>query len=129
MFDEYLDFVALMKQDNTLLSGNYTVDYEIEHAGIHRDSVLLDLAGSTGYSSRYCFEKTGSSAEGIDISEVAIIIARELAAKLAADSRLRYQASDACSLPFYAETFMYLVDVILHFFKQENNRCLRSVVF
>lgn len=72
-------------------------------------SVLLDLAGSTGYSLRYYFEKTGSSAEGISISEVAIIIARELAAKLAADGRLRYQVSDACRLPFYTETFTYVL--------------------
>lgn len=92
--------------------------------------MLLDLAGSTGYSLRYYFEKTGSSVEGISISEVAIIIARELAAKLAADGRLRYQVSDACRLPFIQKrSLMYSVNVILHLFEQENKPCLRSVVF
>ncbi|WP_404978423.1 methyltransferase domain-containing protein [Bartonella sp. ML70XJBT.G] len=44
------------------------------------------------------------------MSEVAIIIARESAAKLAAgDDRLHYQVSDVCSLPFYAKTFTHVL--------------------
>ncbi|WP_246046901.1 hypothetical protein [Bartonella mastomydis] len=75
-------------------------------------------------------KKTISSTEDIDISEVAIIIAREPAAKLAADDlyAIKYLTS-AAFLFMQKRLLMYLVDVILHLFKQGNKRYLRSVVF
>lgn len=123
----YPDFVALMKQDNTPPGSAYTVDYWIEHANISDCSVLLDLACSTGYSSRYCFSKTGSSAEGIDISEVAINTAREKAAALGAEDKLRYQVSDACSLPFGDDTFTHILGGCNFAFIQDREKALTEV--
>lgn len=124
----YPDFVALMKQDNTPPGSAYTVDYWIEHAGISNNSVLLDLACSTGYSSRYCFSKTSSSAEGIDISEIAISTAREKAAAMGAQDKLRYQVSDACSLPFSDDTFTHILGGCNFAFIQERSKALAEVV-
>ncbi|WP_210259577.1 class I SAM-dependent methyltransferase [Bartonella gabonensis] len=72
-------------------------------------------------------KKTGSSAEGIDISEVAIINALELAAKLAADDHLRYKVSDTCSLPFYAKMFTYVLGGCNFSFIQARERVLSEV--
>lgn len=53
----YPDFVALMQQDNTPPGAEYTIDYWIKHGCINKKSHLLDLACSTGFSSRECFKK------------------------------------------------------------------------
>ncbi len=75
-------------------------------------------------------KKTISSAEDIDISEVAIIIARESAAKLAEDDLYAIKFLMSVAFLFMQKRLlMYLVDVILHLFKQGNKRCLRLVVF
>lgn len=124
----YPDFVALMKQDNTPPGSAYTVDYWIEHAGLSKDSVLLDLACSTGYSSRRCFKKLNMYAHGIDISEIAINTAKEKARNLGAQEQLSYQVSDACSLPFSSNFFTHILAGCNFAFIQDRKQALSEVI-
>ncbi len=107
-------FVALMKQDNTLPSGHYTIDYWTLPALPVTVRVIV-------------LKKLDLLQKGIDISEVAIIIAHDLAVKLAADDRLRYQVSDVCSLPFYAETFTHVLGGCNFAFIQAREQALSEV--
>ncbi|MEQ9910122.1 class I SAM-dependent methyltransferase [Pectobacterium odoriferum] len=124
----YPDFVALMKQDNTPPGSAYTLDYWIEHGGITNTSFLLDLACSTGYSSRYCHEKVKSRAEGIDISDLAIKNAQEKALLLCADKSLHYQVADACNLPFESSLFTHVLGGCNFAFIQNRQAALDDVI-
>ena len=120
----YPDFVAKIKQDNTPPGASDTLDQWIEHAGINKTSVLLDLACSTGYSSRYCFKKLQTRAEGIDISELAIKAARENATNIGGAGILNYQVSDACDLPFSDGYFTHILGGCNFAFIQDRHKAL-----
>ncbi|MBV6824219.1 class I SAM-dependent methyltransferase [Pseudomonas sp. PD9R] len=105
----YPDFIAFMKQDNTPPGGDATLNYWIRNSNIKPHSYLLDLACSTGYSSRYCFEKVHCSAEGIDISKSSIEIAREKTIELKATTHLDFLVADACKLPFKDGVFTHIL--------------------
>ncbi len=123
----YPDFVALMQQDNTPPGGDYTIDFWVENAAISGDSYLLDLACSTGYSSRECFLKTGSRAQGIDISASAISIANEKALALKAEDKLKYLTADACALPFEESIFTHALGGCNFAFIQDREDALEQV--
>lgn len=123
----YPDFVALMKQDNTPPGSDYTIDFWIKNAEISSNSFLLDLACSTGYSSRECFLKTGSQAYGIDISLPAILVANEKAKNLNAEEKLKYCQADACSLPFDKSFFSHVLGGCNFAFIQDRDKALQQV--
>lgn len=105
----YPDLVAFMQQENTPPGGSYALDYLIENSGITSSSHLLDLACSTGYSSRYCYEKVGSSAVGIDLSSSSVKVANATSSAMDATGNLHYQVADACALPFEKESFSHVL--------------------
>ncbi|MBJ9324951.1 class I SAM-dependent methyltransferase [Citrobacter freundii] len=123
----YPDFVALMKQDNTPPGAEYTIDYWIKHGDINESSQLLDLACSTGFSSRECFKKKGSTAKGVDISDKAVIVANEKASKLKADRALKYIVADACNLPFEDASFTHVLGGCNFAFIQNRTTALNEV--
>lgn len=105
----YPDFVAFIKQDNTPPGGASTLNYWIRNSHINPNSLLLDLACSTGFSSRYCFQKIGCHAKGIDISKSSIDIAREKAFELNATIELEFFVADTCKLPFKESAFTHIL--------------------
>ncbi|EGC1289937.1 class I SAM-dependent methyltransferase [Salmonella enterica] len=123
----YPDFVALMRQDNTPPGAKYTIDYWVKHAGINRNSHLLDLACSTGFSSRECYKRTGASAKGIDISETAIKVANDKAKGLNAGNTLEYIVADACNLPFKDSVFTHVLGGCNFAFIQDRTAALNEV--
>jgi SAM-dependent methyltransferase len=104
----YPDLVAFMQQDNAPPGGQYTLEYWIDKGNIKAESVLLDLACSTGFSSRYCYERLKARAEGIDVSALAISTATQKASELNTQN-LNYQVADACALPFADESFTHVL--------------------
>jgi len=104
----YPDLVAYMKQENTPPGAGFTLDYWIENAFIDGSSFLLDLACSTGFSSRYCYDKVGATAEGVDLSHKAVEVANEKA-KVVGASRNAYKVGDACQLPYADHTFTHVL--------------------
>src|SRR5689334_171025 len=75
----YPDFVAFISQANTPGRGHRTINDWIEHGEIQESSYLLDVACSTGFSSRSICRATRCSAVGIDISPSAISEAERVA--------------------------------------------------
>jgi ubiquinone/menaquinone biosynthesis C-methylase UbiE len=69
----YSDFLGLIKADNKPPGEEVTLDNWISWGRINRSSIILDLACSSGFSSRYISKKTGCKAIGIDLSKLAIV--------------------------------------------------------
>ncbi|NJQ21770.1 class I SAM-dependent methyltransferase [Enterobacter pseudoroggenkampii] len=123
----YPDFVALMRQDNTPPGAEYTIDHWIKYANINKDSYLLDLACSTGFSSRECYKRTGSSSKGIDISDAAVKVANDKASELNAGDTLEYIVADACNLPFKDNEFTHVLGGCNFAFIQDRVAALKEV--
>lgn len=105
----YPDFIALMNQDNTPPGGIETLNYWITKGKIHRKSTILDLACSTGFSSRYCFQQTGAKSIGIDTSIDSINVANNKAREMGAATCVKFLNMDACKLTFENEKFTHVL--------------------
>lgn len=104
----YPDFVALMGQENTPPGGHKTLRAWFEKAGVGAESHLLDLACSTGFSSRNLAKISGCSGTGIDISSAAVEKAL-MKRKMSGLDRLDYRVADACQLPFPDQEFSHVL--------------------
>ncbi|MGG7595937.1 class I SAM-dependent methyltransferase [Pseudomonas sp. WC1] len=120
----YPDLVAFMQQENTPPGASHALDYLIEASTVTSGSYLLDLACSTGFSSRYCYEQVGSRAVGIDTSSAAVSVANEKTNELNATDKLQYLVADACALPFENESFTHVLGGCNFGFIQDRQRAL-----
>ena len=118
----YPDFVGLIRSDNKPPGGEATLDNWIERGQITASSVILDLACSTGYSSRYIAAKTGCSATGIDLSTAAIEVAN--ARRKPGCSYHHGNAEDLSR--FDAGTFTHIVAGSTFGFIDDQSRALRE---
>ena len=73
----YPDFVAFIEQENSPPGGLNTIEYWIKNGDINNNSCLLDAACSTGFSSRNIVKETSCKAIGVDISDIAIEVAKK----------------------------------------------------
>lgn len=105
----YPDFVGFIGQANAPPGADRTLIDWIELSGIERKSHILDLACSTGFSSRGLCERSGCSAVGIDLSEMALAVAQTEASQLLIEQQCSYQNADATSLPFSEHSFTHVV--------------------
>lgn len=105
----YPDFVAFIGQANTPPGARRTLEDWIALAGIDGSARLLDLACSTGYSSRTLAELTGCAAVGVDQSAAAIEVARTSARTSPHGDRLSYRVGDAASLAEPDAEFTHVV--------------------
>ena len=117
----YPDFVGLTGQENTPPGGMSTIDYWCKFGGIDKESMLLDLACSTGFSSRMCSQKTGSSAYGIDLSKPSICSATHKSIK---KNNLSYLVADATELPFKDQLFTHILGGCNFGFIQDREKSL-----
>lgn len=122
----YPDFVAFLGQQNTPPGALSTVKYWVEQGQISPESHLLDLACSTGYSSRKCFELAGSSAWGIDISKPAIEKANEEASGVGGASKLKYFVQDASKLELGSEKFSHILGGCNFAFIQDRRKAVEE---
>jgi SAM-dependent methyltransferase len=105
----YADLVALGPVDNTPPGGAATVDSWIRHATIGPESRILDLACSTGFSSRRIAGLTGARAVGIDIAERPVLEARARSDSQGLAGACRYLTADAARMPFEDASFSHVV--------------------
>jgi SAM-dependent methyltransferase len=105
-FMSYPEFVAFIGQSNTPPGEKTTVCVWRHFAAINHESEILDLACSTGYSSRVLSEQTGCRAIGIDIVGQAVEVARR---DLQHPDRLMYLVGDAAHLPFADGSFTHVI--------------------
>lgn len=106
----YPDFVAFIRQQNQPPALEKTINFWMELGQIEAKSCLLDLACSTGFSSRVLQKMTSCTTYGIDLSEKAIIAAKELSIN---DNllieKLKFIVADAVKLPFSSHFFTHVI--------------------
>lgn len=72
----YPDFVAMVNQTNVMPGAHATVSTWALHSRMNSDSTLLDVACTTGFTSRELARLTGCRALGFDLSPHAVALAR-----------------------------------------------------
>lgn len=105
----YPDFVGFIGQKNTPPGGSKTVEKWIKQAEISEKSHLLDLACSTGFSSRSTVKQVGCTSKGLDISKVAIETAIRESREEGYGDKVQFFVGDACYLPFSDKEFSHVL--------------------
>ncbi|MEY9948370.1 class I SAM-dependent methyltransferase [Kitasatospora sp. GAS1066B] len=72
----YPDFVAMINQTNVMPGAHTTISTWALHARIDRDSSVLDVACTTGFTSRELARLTGCTATGFDLNQDSVALAR-----------------------------------------------------
>lgn len=117
---EYADRIGRMKIENTPPDGLRTIEWWIDHAKITSHDRVLDLACSTGFSSRNTSRLTGASAEGIDLSEPSVEAARSLAQRDRLGDLCKFHIGDAECIEFPDLDFsVALVGTVFAFFQNK----------
>jgi len=122
----YPALVGLLHQENTPPGASKTLASWIASTGIDSHSMVLDLACSTGYSSRNVSAITRCSGLGIDVEPAAIASAKRLAARDGLDT-LEFRVADACNLPAGAGTFTHVLAGCTFAFFRDQQGALREV--
>lgn len=104
----YPALVGYLRQENTPPGGEKTIRYWISKGDITAKSSVLDLACSTGYSSRNAAKLTGCNGIGIDVELCAIESARKMAARDGM-SHLKFESGNAESLSFKDSEFTHIL--------------------
>lgn len=105
----YTDLIGKAHIENAPPDGLSTVQWWINEAPITGADVVLDLACSTGFSSRNIVRLTGAQSVGIDVSAPSIAGAELLAERDGIRARCRFELGDAESLRFSDGRFSVVV--------------------
>lgn len=123
----YADFVAFIGQQNTPPGGEETIETWIREGEIGPSSRILDLACTTGFSSRMICRRTGCRGSGLDLSELAIRQATKFANQFGLSEWVDYEVGDAASMRHMDASFTHIVGGSNFSFIQERNVALREV--
>ena len=104
----YADFVAFIGQVNTPPGSGSTLRWWIDKAKVSEQSHVLDLACTTGFSSREASISTRCSTFGVDISADAICIAKANARERGVESRCEYVTGNAEEIPAADGSFTHV---------------------
>lgn len=105
----YPDFVAFIGQDNSPPGRADTLLHWAQMSKMGPESIVLDLACSTGYSGRFLSRLLGCAVYGIDQSALAVTEANRLAHAEKTDGKAAFCVADAINLPFNDSTFSHIV--------------------
>jgi SAM-dependent methyltransferase len=123
----YPDFVGYLRQQNTPPGAIDTIFSWIQWSGINGGSYLLDIACSTGFSSRSIARLTGCRGFGIDLSRSSIQVAKEEAITVDLQDRLTYIVGDVTRIPYEDQSFTHAVTGCSFSFIQEREKALSEV--
>ncbi len=104
----YPDFVAMVNQTNVMPGAYATLNTWALHSRMDQHSTVLDVACTTGFSSRELARLTGCSATGFDLSADSVALAQYNHHDIGRDLRLEYVQADGTT---YApdRTFSHIV--------------------
>jgi SAM-dependent methyltransferase len=90
----YTDFVGLINQWNVLPGSHVTLSKWAQFSGLNKKSRLLEVACTTGFSSRELALLSGCSGEGFDLSEKSVKMANYNKKKYTPDIDFSYVVAD-----------------------------------
>ncbi|MFH1749822.1 MAG: class I SAM-dependent methyltransferase [bacterium] len=93
----YTDFIGFVNQWNVLPGAYITLSKWAVFSNLHNGSRVVDLACTSGFSSRELAILTGCSGVGVDISKPSIEIAQYNKTEYAQDIDVEYIHADACA--------------------------------
>ncbi|MFD6431494.1 class I SAM-dependent methyltransferase [Streptomyces venezuelae] len=94
----YTDFVGIINQWNVPPGSYDTLSRWQVFGGVGSESRVLEIASTTGFSSREIARSTGCTAEGIDISEMSIRLAQYNGERYGDGARVEYRCEDGLEL-------------------------------
>lgn len=112
----YTDFVGLVNQWNVPPGSYDTLTRWQVFGNITKDSSILEIACTTGFSSREIVRTTGAKALGVDISKASIEAARENKRQYAPNADLKYLAVDAMEYESKVKYSHVIIGAALRFF-------------
>ncbi|TQF06330.1 class I SAM-dependent methyltransferase [Kitasatospora acidiphila] len=104
----YPDFVAMVNQTNVMPGAYATLNTWALHSRMGQNSTVLDVACTTGFSSRELAHLTGCSATGFDLSADSVALARYNHHDTGHDLRLEYVQADGTTYAPH-RTFSHIV--------------------
>jgi len=122
----YTDFVGFINQWNTPPGSYTTISKWIQFGEITDSSHVLELACTTGLSSREISKRTQCRAFGFDISEKSVQAARSNREKYAPSRNLTYKVGDGYNITFDQSFSHIVVGAALGFFPEPNKMLQRT---
>lgn len=123
----YTDFVGLVNQWNVLPGSYSTLSKWAIHSRMNKESRLLEVACTTGFSSRELSVLTGCSGEGFDFSEKSIEMAKYNKETYAPDSNMSYSVADGYKYQSKDKFSHIVVGAALGFFSDPNKMLEKCV--
>lgn len=123
----YSDFVSFIEAENTPPLGFDALNFWMENSVISSNSLILDLACNTGFSSRNIVLSTNCKGFGIDISNVAIKQAVKKSQQLNIGEKISYIEGNAENLPFDNNLFTHVIAGCCLSFIADKDKALTEV--
>lgn len=121
----YTDFVGLVNQWNVPPGAFSTLNKWRVFGQIDEGSAIIEVASTTGFSSRELALMCGCQAHGIDISAKSIEAAKENAKLYAPNAKLSYDCQDATKyIPEHKYTHM-IIGAAIRFFDEPQKALLK----
>ncbi len=112
----YTDFVGLINQWNVLPGSHTTLSKWRVYSQLDGNSRLLEIACTTGFSSRELALQSGCKCEGIDISEKSVAMANYNKERYAPSANLSYRVADGYTFASMNKFTHIVVGAALGFF-------------
>jgi SAM-dependent methyltransferase len=112
----YTDFVGLINQWNVLPGSHTTLSKWRIYSQLDSNSTLLEIACTTGFSSRELVLQSGCKGEGIDISEKSVDMANYNKEHYAPSANLSYKVADGYTFTSESKFSHIVVGAALGFF-------------
>ena len=91
----YTDFIGFVNQWNVPPGAYSTLSQWKQFSGLDKDSRILEIACTSGFSIRELVLATGANGVGVDLSRASIEAAKETQSKYAPNTNIEYHAADA----------------------------------
>lgn len=125
----YTDFVGLVNQWNVLPGSFVTLSKWVQFSGINNNSHILEVACTTGFTSRELALMTGCSGIGFDISEASVEMAKYNKKKYASKIRVDYMCQDGYKYETNKKFTHIIFGAALRFFPDPTKMLKRSLDF
>lgn len=123
----YTDFVGYINQWNVLPGAYDTLNRWRIYASVTPTSDVLEIACTTGFSSREMARMTGCSCHGIDISAKSVASAQKNKEQYASDAQVTYEVADAVTYQPDKKYTHVMVGASVKFFGQQQSALLRTI--